>query len=87
LTDTIRYDIIKPSKEREELTMGKKLYRLDIDEVISNLSLFTDYDIGGERHGIVVEKAHLDRAIDEIVHNFEHLIVNSFERYEEEGEE
>ena len=67
--------------------MRKKLYRLDIDEVLSNLSLFTDYDIGGEGHGIIVEKKNLDGAIDEIVHNFEHLIVNSFERYEEEGEE
>lgn len=67
--------------------MRKKLYRLDIDEVISNLSLSTDYDIGGEGHGIIVEKKHIDAAIDEIVHNFEHLIVNSFERYEEEGEE
>ena len=67
--------------------MGNKLYRLDIDEVMSNLSLFTDYDIGGEGHGIIVEKAHIDAAIDEIVQNFHHLIVNSFERYEEEGEE
>ena len=67
--------------------MRKKLYRLDIDEVMSNLSLFTDYDIGGEGHSIIVEKKHIDGAIDEIVHNFEHLIINSFERYEEEGEE
>lgn len=64
--------------------MDKKLYRLDIDEVMSNLSLFTDYDVGGEGHGVVVDKAHLDKAIDEIVHNFQHLIVDSFERYEEE---
>ena len=67
--------------------MRKKLYRLDIDEVISNLSLFTDYDIGGKGHSIIVEKAHIDAAIDEIVHNFQHLIVDSFERYEEEEEE
>ena len=67
--------------------MGKKLYQLNIDEVLSNLSLFTDYDIGGEGHGVVVEKAYLDRAIDEIVHNFQHLIVDSFEPYEEEEEE
>ena len=67
--------------------MRKKLYRLDIDEVLSNLSLSTDYDIGGEGHGIIVEKAHIDAAIDEIVHNFQHLIVDSFERYEEEEEE
>ena len=31
--------------------MGKKLYQLNIAEVMSNLSLFTDYDIGGEGHG------------------------------------
>ena len=67
--------------------MGKKLYQLNIDEVLSNLSLFTDYDIGGEGHRIIVEKAYIDRAIDEIVHNFQHLIVDSFERYEEEEEE
>ena len=67
--------------------MRKKLYRLDIDEVLSNLSLSTDYDIGGEGHRIIVEKAHIDAAIDEIVHNFQHLIVDSFERYEEEEEE
>ena len=67
--------------------MGKKLYRLDIDEVISNISFFTDYDIGGEGHGVIVEKAHIDAAIDEIVHNFESLIVKSFERYEEKEEE
>ena len=62
----------------------KKLYQLNIDEVLSNLSLSTDYDIGSEGHRIIVEKAHIDAAIDEIVHNFENLIVNSFEHYEEE---
>lgn len=67
--------------------MGQKFYRLNIDEVLSNLSLSTDYDIGGEGHGIIVEKKHLDAAIDEIVHNFQHLIVDFFEPYEEEEEE
>ena len=67
--------------------MGKKLYRLDIDEVMSNLSLFTDYDIGGEGHGVVVEGKNRDNAIDEIVHNFMMLIEDSFEPYEEEEEE
>lgn len=64
-----------------------KLYQLNIDEVLSYLSLSTDYDIGGEGHRIIVEKAHIDAAIDEITDNFHDLIVNSFERYEEEGEE
>ena len=67
--------------------MGKKLFRLDIDQVMANLSLFTDYDIGGEGHGIIVEKKHLDKAIEEITHNFMTLIVDSFEPYEEEEEE
>ena len=67
--------------------MGSKLYRLDIDEVMANLSLFTDYDIGGEGHGVVVDKAHLNAAMDEIVHNFQNLIVDSFEPYEEEEED
>jgi hypothetical protein len=71
------------NQQKGKCTM-KKLYQLNIDEVLSNLSLSTDYDIGGEGHCIVVEKAHIDVAIDEIVHNFENLIVNSFERYEEE---
>lgn len=65
----------------------KKLYQLNIDEVLSNLSLSTDYDIGGEGHRIIVENAYIDVAIDEIVHNFEQLIVKSFERYEGEEEE
>lgn len=63
-----------------------KLYRLDIDEVFSNLSLFTNYDIGNERQGIIVEKEKLDIAIHEIVSNFKSLIEESFEPYEE-GEE
>lgn len=67
--------------------MGKKLYRLDIDEVISNLSLYTDHDIGGKGHSIIVEKKHLDDAIGEITREFVTLIVNSFEPYEEEEEE
>ena len=58
--------------------MGKKLYRLDIDEVFSNLSLFTDYDIGGEGHSLIVEKEHLDDAIEEIIFNFDTLIEDSF---------
>ena len=66
--------------------MGKKLYRLDIDEVMSNLSLFTEYDIGGEGHGIIVEEEKLGDAIGEIINNFESLIVDSFEPYEEEEE-
>ncbi len=64
-----------------------KLYRLDIDEVMANLSLFTDYDIGGEGHGVIVERKNLDRAIEEITHNFMTLIADSFEPYEEEEEE
>lgn len=64
-----------------------KLYRLNIDEVLSNLSFFTDYDIGGEGHGIIVEKKNRDNAIDEIVHNFMTLIEDSFEPVEEEEEE
>lgn len=67
--------------------MRKKLYRLDIDEVLSNLSLFTDYDIGGEGHGIIVEKKNLDNAITELIDNFESLLEESFEPYEEEEEE
>lgn len=63
-----------------------KFYRLDIDEVFSNLSLFTDYDIGGEGHGIIVEKKNLADAIYEITCNFSSLLEESFEPYEE-GEE
>lgn len=64
-----------------------KLYRLDIDEVFENISLFTDYDIGGEGHGIIVEKENLDNAICEIVNNFRSLIEDSFEPYDEKEEE
>lgn len=64
-----------------------KLYRLNIDEVLSNLSLFTEHDIGGEGHGIVVEEEHLHDAIAEIVEEFSELIASSFEEDEEEGEE
>lgn len=64
-----------------------KLYRLDIDEVLSNLSLFTDYDIGGEGHGIIVEEKNLDDAICELANNFGSLLDDSFKPYEEEEEE
>ena len=64
-----------------------KLYRLDIDEVLSNISFFTEHDIGGEEHGIVVEKEHLDDAVEEIIFNLATLIEDSFEPYEEEEEE
>lgn len=67
--------------------MGKKLYRLDIDEVLSNLSLFTDYDIGGEGHSIIVEEENLNNAIHEITLNFTSLIRDSFESEEEEKDE
>lgn len=67
--------------------MESKLYRLDIDEVMANLSLFTDYDIGGEGHGIIVEKENLHNAITELIDNFESLLEDSFEPYEEEEEE
>lgn len=62
----------------------KKLYRLNIDEVLANLSLFTVCDIGGERHGIVVEEDDVDDAIDEITDNFKQLVAESFNLYEEE---
>ena len=64
-----------------------KLYRLDINEVLSNLSLFTEYDVGGEGHGIIVEKKNLDDAIYEITCNFSSLLEDCFEPYEEEEEE
>ena len=64
--------------------MSKKLYQLNIDEVMSNLSLGTCYDIGGEGHGIVVKKENLHKAIKEIADNFYNLIEDSFEPYEEE---
>lgn len=64
-----------------------KLYRLDIDEVFSNISLFTNYDIGNEGHGIIVEKENLDIAIHEIASNFRSLVEDSFEPYNEMEEE
>ena len=67
--------------------MDKKLYRLNIDEVMSNLSLFTDYDIGDEGHSIIVEEENLNKAIHEITLNFKSLIRDSFELDEEEEEE
>ena len=65
----------------------KKLYQLNIDEVLSNLSLSTCYDIGGEGHHIIVEKEHLNDAVEEIISEFTALIEDSFEPYEEEEEE
>lgn len=64
-----------------------KLYRLDIDEVFSNISLFTEYDIGGEGHGVIVENDNLGDAIYEITSNFRSLLEDSFVPYEEEEEE
>lgn len=62
-------------------------YRLSIDNVLSNLSLFTEYDIGGEGHAIIVEEEHLHDAIAEIVEEFSELIASSFEEDDEEDEE
>ena len=56
-----------------------KLYRLNIDEALSSLSLFTIHDIGGEGHSIIVEEDCLHDAIAEIVENFSELITSSFE--------
>ena len=64
-----------------------KLYRLDIDEVFSNISLFTERDIGGERNGVIVEEENLDYAICEIVNDFKDLIEDSFKPYDETEEE
>lgn len=66
--------------------MGR-LYRLDIDEILSSISLFTNYDVGGEGHGIIVEEENLDDAIHEIASNFRSLVEDSFVPYEEEEEE
>ena len=63
----------------------KKLYRLDIVEVLASLSLFTACDIGGEGHGIIVEEDDVDDAIDEITDNFKQLITESFNSYEEDN--
>lgn len=63
----------------------KKLYRLNIDEVLANLSFFTACDIGGEGHGIVVEEDDIDDAIDEITDNFKQLVAESFNLYEEDN--
>jgi len=64
-----------------------KLYRLDIDEVLSNISFFTDDDIGGEGHGIIVEEKNLDDVICELTNNFGNLLADSFKPYNEKGEE
>ena len=56
-----------------------KLYRLNIDNVLSSLSLFTEHDVGGEGHSIIVEEEHLHNAIAEIVENFSELVATSFE--------
>jgi len=66
--------------------MGQKFYQLNIDEVLFNISLFTEYDISGEGHRIIVEKEHLNDAIDEIVNEFTALIEDAFEPYNEEEE-
>lgn len=67
--------------------MDKKLYQLNIDEVLSNFSLGTKYDIGGEGHRIIVEEENLNDAILEIISNFRSLIEDSFEPDEEEEED
>lgn len=64
-----------------------KLYRLNIDEVLPSLSLFTEHDVGGEGHSIIVEEEHLHEAIAEIVENFSETIAASFEEENEEEEE
>lgn len=69
------------------MTANRDFYRLNIDEVMSNLSLGTQYDIGGEGHAITVEGENLNDAICEIVNNFRSLIEDSFELDEEEEEE
>lgn len=61
-------------------------YRLSIDNVLSNLSLFTEYDIGDEGHSIIVEEEHLDDAIAQIIADFSELIASSFEEDEDEEE-
>ena len=65
----------------------KKTFTLNVDSVFSNLSLCTEYDIGGEGHSVIVEEEHLHDAIAEIVADFSELIASSFEEDEEEGEE
>ena len=67
----------------------KKTFTLNIDSILSELSLFTEYDIGSEGHSIIVEEEHLADAIAEIVENFSELVASSFEEEneEEEGEE
>lgn len=62
-------------------------YRLSIDNVLSNLSLFTEYDIGGEGHSVIVEEEHLHDAIAEIVADFSELIASSFEEDDEEEDD
>lgn len=62
-------------------------YRLSIDNVLSNLSLFTEYDIGGEGHSIIVEEEHLHDAIAQIVADFSELIASSFEEDDEEEDD
>lgn len=61
-----------------------KLLRLDIDNVLSNLSLFTEHDIGGEGHAIIIDESKLEEAVDEITDNFRSLIEESWEELEEE---
>ena len=63
----------------------KKLYRLNVDEVLANLSLFTVCDIGGEGHGIIVEEDNVGNAINEITDNFKQLVAESFNLYEEDN--
>ena len=64
-----------------------ELYQLNIDEVMSNLSLSTCYDISGEGHHIIVKKENLNDAIEEIINEFAALIEDAFEPEEEEEEE
>lgn len=64
-----------------------KLYRLDIDEVLARISFYTDDDIGGEGHGVIVEEKNLDDVICELANNFGSLLEDSFVPYEEEEEE
>lgn len=66
------------------MTEQEEKLQLNLDDLVYAESPSSQYDIGGLRHWLIIEKKHKEAFLDEVTKDFRELIESMLEPYDTE---